>query len=262
MAVKLADIIHQPEGAETKPPLVIAHGLFGSARNFNTMGRKLAQGRRVALVDMRNHGDSPWDNSVAYPDMAGDLAQAIQGLGGPAVVLGHSMGGKAAMALALEHPDLVAGLIVADIAPITYPHSHLGYIQAMRALDLSGITRRGEADPMLADAIPDAPIRAFILQNLIVEAGAARWRLNLKALEAGMDTLTGWPDALDSRAYGGPCLFLKGGASDYVDAAGEARGRMLFPSAEVRAIDGAGHWLHAERPDAFRHAVEAFLATL
>ncbi|NIP75226.1 MAG: alpha/beta fold hydrolase, partial [Xanthomonadales bacterium] len=123
MAVELNHIEHPASGDETGPPLLIAHGLFGSARNFNTLGRRLAAGRRVVMVDMRNHGDSPWDKSNAYADMAADLAEAVDRLcGGRAVVLGHSMGGKAAMTMALSHPGRLAGLIVADIAPV--PHEH------------------------------------------------------------------------------------------------------------------------------------------
>lgn len=260
MAVQLAHITHSASVRETEPPLLIAHGLFGSARNFNTLGRKLAVNRRVVQVDMRNHGESPWAHSCRYEAMAEDLAEAVTRLcDGRAMVLGHSMGGKAVMALALEQPELVAGAIIADIAPVQYSHSHLHFIDAMQAIDLSKITRRSEADPMLAGAISEAPLRAFILQNLVVEDGAARWRLNLAALHGGMDDLIGWPDTLVAKRYVGPSLFLRGGNSDYLTTEGEEQAQRLFPMADFHTIPGTGHWLHAEAPGAFLEAVSGWL---
>ncbi|MEM7060714.1 MAG: alpha/beta fold hydrolase [Pseudomonadota bacterium] len=263
MTLELTTIQHLAAESEVATPLLIAHGLFGSARNFNTLGRGFATDRNVILVDMRNHGDSPWDDDISYQAMAEDLAQAaIQHAGGKAVILGHSMGGKAAMALALSHPELVHGLIVADIAPQAYEHTHLSYVQAMRAMDLSAIQRRSQADPMLADAVSEPAIRSFILQNLVMEDGKARWRLNLAALEAGMDDLVGWPEQMDAKAFGGPTLFLHGGASDYLPEAIKPHAQMLFPNADFFAIPGAGHWLHAENPAAFQAAVRDFLSAI
>ena len=263
MTLQLNHIEHAPEGHETAPPLVIAHGLFGSARNFNSLGRKLAANRRVILLDMRNHGDSPWADEVSYPAMAGDLAEAVRRLaGGRAVVLGHSMGGKAAMALALTEPDLLAAVVIADIAPVQYGHTHRGILRAIQAADLSGVTRRSEGDAIMAPALPDPMLRSFILQNLVVEDGSARWRLNAAALEAGMDRLTGWPDELSGRTFAGPALALYGGASEYVDDAARAAIRRQFPNAEFHAVPGAGHWLHAEKPAEFLAALSAWLDRL
>jgi pimeloyl-ACP methyl ester carboxylesterase len=263
MPVTLSYLEHAPEGAETAAPLVMAHGLFGSARNFNSLGRRFAAGRRVIMVDMRNHGASPWADEMDYAAMAGDLAGVVERqAGGRAVVLGHSMGGKAAMALALTRPGLVDALIVADIAPVAYEHKHLPYVQAMRAMDLSRVTRRSEADPLLAGAVPDAMLRSFLLQNLVIEDGRARWRFNLDAMEREMGSLTGWPEEWPNSRYEGPALFLHGGRSDYVPAAALARIEALFPRAELRAIPEAGHWLHAERPAEFAAAVEEWLRRL
>lgn len=259
MAVDLNVVVHGAEATGT--PLVIAHGLFGSASNFNTLGRALSADRPVVLVDMRNHGDSPWDDDVRYSAMAEDLARVIERhCAGRALVLGHSMGGKTTMALALDWPDHVAGVIIADIAPINYTHSHLPFIHAMLAVDLSGVTRRSQVGPMLADAIPEAPFRAFILQNLVIESGQARWRLNLRALLGGMTDLTAWPSALDAKSFGGAALFLHGGASDYMSPMLVPRVRELFPAAQVQSIAGAGHWLHAEKPAEFQAAVTAWLS--
>ncbi len=241
------------------PPLVIAHGLFGSARNWNVIAKRLAEARPVLAVDMRNHGDSPWADSHGYRDLAVDLAEVIAGLGGRADVLGHSMGGKAAMALALTRPAMLRKLVVADIAPVAYGHSQTHLIAAMRALPLDSVASRGDADRLLAPAVPDASTRAFLLQSLDIKAdGGPRWRLNLDVLEAEMDRITGWPDDLDGR-FDGPALFLSGAASDYVRP--EARGRIKarFPAAVMAKIPGAGHWLHAEKPREFEAAVAAFL---
>ena len=252
--------LEQPsEGPETLPPLVMAHGLFGSARNFNTLGRKLAAGRRVILVDMPNHGESPWTEDVSYTAMADALASVLVRAGERAVLLGHSMGGKAAMTLALARPELLVGLIVADIAPVAYEHTHAPYIDAMMSVDLSRIERRSQADPLLATAIESPMLRAFLLQNLVFEDGSARWRINLAALKAGMPKLIGWP-GVDGSVYDGPTVFIYGGASDYMSPAHQGIVRQMFPMADFDEIAGAGHWLHAEKPAEFLAAVQGWLA--
>ena len=261
MSVDLNIIEVPSEGVEQGAPLVVAHGLFGSARNFSTLGKKLAIGRKVILVDMRNHGDSPWDDDVTYAAMASDIAAVVEKYcNNKAIVLGHSMGGKAAMALALTRPEVLTGVIVADIAPVAYAHTHQPYIAAMRAMDLSGVERRSHADPLLADAIPDAMMRAFILQNLVFEQKSASWRLNLKALDEGMPDLIGWDTTLDANPYRGPAFFLHGGSSEYMTPLLEPRVREVFPKAEIDQIPGAGHWLHAEKPAEFLTRVEGWLA--
>ena len=246
-------------------PLLIAHGLFGSARNWASLAKRFAAERAVAAVDLRNHGASPWDDRMDYPAMAEDLlAASSAAFGRPAVLLGHSMGGKAAMTAALTAPGEVAGLIVADIAPVAYPgHDHGAYVEAMRTADLSVATKRSEIDPQLAEAIPEPALRAFILANLVFEHTAdgrrARWRVNLEAVGAGMRRVIGWPEELEGKRYSGPSLFFHGGASDYVGPEGRARIGTLFPAAEIKALDGAGHWMHAEQPDAFYNGVAAWL---
>jgi pimeloyl-ACP methyl ester carboxylesterase len=241
------------------PPLVIVHGLFGSAKNWGAISKRMAAaGRHVIAVDLRNHGDSPHLASHSYTDLAGDLAQVIDAHGGRADMLGHSMGGKAAMVLALAHPEKVARLVVADIAPVTYDRTQAGFIDAMEGVDLSTVTKRSDADKALSAAVPDMPTRAFLTQSLDLNGpDGPRWRLNLPVLRAEMPKIMGFP-AMEG-TYGGPTLFLRGGASDYVLPAHRPEIDRLFPDATHTEIAGAGHWLHAEAPGPFLEKLSAFL---
>ena len=234
--------------------LLIAHGLFGSARNWGVVAKRLADARRVVTVDMRNHGASPWSDAAGYPGMASDLGAAVGRHGGTADLLGHSMGGKAAMQLALTRPEAVRRLIVADIAPVAYDHSQSHLIAAMRVIGTE-FASRADADAALSVHVPEAGVRAFLLQSLDLREG--RWRLNLDALEAHMDAITGWPGT--DGIYEGPALFLSGAASDYVRREHRAGILAQFPKARFAKIPGAGHWLHAERPREFEAAVRTFL---
>lgn len=239
------------------PPLLIVHGLFGSARNWGVISRRMAETRRVVAVDMRNHGDSPWASSHGYPDLATDLAEVIRAEGQPMDVMGHSMGGKAAMWLALTEGRLVNRLIVADIAPAAYAHSQNHLVDAMRGMDLSNLALRSEADRRLAASVAEEGTRAFLLQSLDLKAAPPRWRLNLDVLHSEMDRITGWPGS--DRQYSGPALFLSGGNSGYVRETHHPAITALFPNARFQQIEGAGHWLHAERPREFEAALTAFL---
>lgn len=241
-------------------PLVIAHGLLGQGRNFGTLARGFAEKRPVICVDMRNHGDSPWDELMDYHAMADDLAAIIETQAeGKAHLLGHSMGGKAAMMMALKRPELLASLVVADIAPVAYDHAYHKEIAAMQQIGLEGISRRKQADQILQVSIPQASMRAFLLQNLSVSGGKARWKSNLSVLDAAMAEITGWPTPTSDSRFGGPTLFVKGGDSTYVLESHEPKIRTLFPSAEFASIPAAGHWLHAERPKPFFERVDRFL---
>jgi pimeloyl-ACP methyl ester carboxylesterase len=236
-------------------PLVIAHGLFGSARNWGVIAKRLSDERQVVAVDMRNHGESLWSDDHSYAALAEDLRDVIAHLGGFADLLGHSMGGKAAMALALAAPDLLGRLIVADIAPIAYRHSQSHLIAAMRRVDLAELASRRDADEAMAGDVEDATTRAFLLQSLDVKA--KRWRLNLDALDQNMEAITGWPGLTGS--FDRTALFLTGGDSDYVAQSGKAAARDHFPKARFVSIPGAGHWLHAEKPREFEETVRIFL---
>ncbi|MDF1871511.1 alpha/beta fold hydrolase [Vannielia sp.] len=245
------------DGPPAATPLLIAHGLFGSARNWNVIAKRLSARRTVISVDMRNHGESPRADTHSYADLAADLAEVIEAEGTPMDVLGHSMGGKAAMMLALTRPDLVRRLVVADIAPIAYDHSQDHLIEAMRALDLTDLTSRSEADRRLSQSVDTPSVRAFLLQSLDLRADPPRWRLNLDVLDREMDKITGWP--APNGTFPGPAFFLAGGESDYVPPEARAGIKARFPKARMARIPGAGHWLHAEKPREFEAAVEAFL---
>lgn len=254
----MLNILRHPAATATSaPPLLIAHGLFGSARNWGVIARRLADRREVLAVDMRNHGDSPRFPTQSYADMAADLAEVIAAHGGRADVLGHSMGGKAAMLLALTEGAMVNRLVIADIAPVAYSHDQTQHITAMRALDLSGLTSRAEADHRLAASVTDPALRAFFLQSLDLRTSPPGWRINLDVLEAEMPRIIGWPQV--SGRFDGPTLFLSGALSHYVRPEYRETIRTLFPAARFAKIPGAGHWLHAEKPREFEETVRVFL---
>ena len=245
-------------------PLVLVHGLFGSAANWHGIAARLAGERRILVPDLRNHGDSPWSERMDYPAMAADLAALLDREGIPrAHLVGHSMGGKAAMWLALSEPERVGSLAVADIAPVTYPSRHGELIDALHGLPLERIRDRREADAWLAREISSVAVRGYLLQNLVRAPGPDggrlwRWRLNLAVLAASMDAILDFPDSGD-RSFPGPVLFVYGGRSGYVTGEGLPRIRQLFPLARLRSIPEAGHWVYADRPDAFAGAVAGFL---
>jgi pimeloyl-ACP methyl ester carboxylesterase len=245
--------------AGSGPPLVILHGLFGHAKNWATIAKGLADGRRVIAADLRNHGRSPWAESMTYADMAADVAALVAGLPeGRAELLGHSMGGKAAMLLALERPELVDRLIVADIAPISYGSGAplRPFVEAMQAVDPAACSSRKAVEQALAPQVPDPGIRQFLLSNLVRAEGGFRWTLNLRAISDALDGLAGWPQT-DGR-YDGPTLVLAGERSDYVPDSAGPEIRRLFPNAELDRVP-AGHWIHAEAPQATLAALRRFL---
>ena len=254
----LAMIRHPATERATQPPLVIAHGLYGSGRNWGVIARRLADHREVVAVDMRNHGESPRFSTQGYPEMAADLAEITSFVGAEVDLLGHSMGGKAAMHLALTDESTIRRLIVADIAPFAYSHDQSHHARAMMSLDLTGVATRGEADRRLAELIGDPGLRAFFLQSLDLKAeGGPRWRLNLPVLEAEMPKIVGWPGI--EGVFDHPALFLTGSESNYVRSENRDTIRALFPKARFAKLPGAGHWLHADKPREFEETVRVFL---
>jgi pimeloyl-ACP methyl ester carboxylesterase len=241
------------------PTLILLHGLFGSGQNWGAIRRVLSARHRVLTPDLRNHGLSPRASAMDYAAMAADVIETMDAAGvARAAVLGHSMGGKVAMALALAHPTRVERLVVADIAPVRYRPALRGYVAAMQAVPLRpGLTRK-DADARLAETIPEAGIRAFLLQSLRFEQDPPAWRLGLEELAAAMPVIEGFEIAPGAR-YDGKVLVLAGETSGYVRPEHHDTFLALFPNATFATVPKAGHWLHAENPQGFLAALEPFL---
>jgi esterase len=249
------------EGTElgSGQPVALLHGLFGAAANFGTVQKRLAERHRVISLDLRNHGASPHAPYMSYPAMAEDVLETLRARGAlPCSLVGHSMGGKVAMAAALEAPGAITRLLVADIAPVTYPPVFRAYAQAMSALQLSADLTRVAADQALAASVDNPAIRAFLLQNLRFGTQPG-WRIGLDAIAAGLHVLEGWPE-LEENAYLGPALFVSGARSDYILPSHRPIIRAMFPAARFVVLKNAGHWLHADNPDGFISLVDAFVS--
>ena len=246
-------------GERSSPSILLAHGLFGSGRNWRAIAKRLSSEFHVTTVDMRNHAGSFWSDEMNYPAMAHDLAEVIEEIGAPSMVLGHSMGGKAAMALSLTQPELVERLIVADIAPVTYGHTQTPFIDAMQSVDLATIKKRSDVGTALEGLVEDASLRAFFAQSIEIDDKGARWLLNLDALKANMDDIIGWPDMAGH--YAGPTLFVTGADSDYVGESEREVIKPMFPNARFAKLKNAGHWLHADQPRAFIETIRVFFTS-
>ena len=251
------------DGAQDGPAIIILHGLFGSGRNWASFAKHFSATHRVLTVDLRNHGSSPWNDEMGYPAMAEDVVEliAVKNLVKP-VLLGHSMGGKVAMTAALSQPDLLAGLILADIAPVTYSHSHAGLVALMQALDIAHYSRRSEADADLAKSIDEPTLRGFLLHNLLFEESGPRWQINLDAIPSSMPGLMKFPFEPGSCQFTGPVTLIGGTQSDFVLPEHHDAVCSFFPAADIQMIDGAGHWVHAQKPAEFGQHVTDFLAAL
>jgi pimeloyl-ACP methyl ester carboxylesterase len=241
------------------PPIALLHGLFGRGQNLASLARRLARRRRVISVDMPNHGASPHTSDMRYETMAADVRETLAALGAwPSSVLGHSMGGKAAMMLALLHPDGVEKLIVADIAPVRYEHRNRAITDAMQSIVLAPGLTRAEADRALASAVPEPAVRGFLLQNLVFSESPC-WRLGLKNIANSLENIQDFPESSAGLTYDGAAWFIIGGDSDFVEPEHHGMIRRFFPAAHIVTIKQAGHWLHADQPDAFAAAVEQAL---
>ncbi|SDY38677.1 Pimeloyl-ACP methyl ester carboxylesterase [Modestobacter sp. DSM 44400] len=259
------------------PRVVFVHGLFGQGRNWTTIARRLAEdGRRVTLLDLPNHGHSPWTDRVDYLDMAALVAAELESFGDPVTLVGHSMGGKVAMQLALRRPELLRALVVVDIAPTDYPESggrtddpdeeaspFAAFIAAMQQVDLGALVSREEADAALRVAVPSDMVRAFLLQSLVRDGvgpdGGWRWRLNLDLLARDLGELRRFPDPPPGATYPGPVLWIAGAGSSYVLDRDRARMDQLFPATRLVRVKHAGHWVHSEQPEVFTETVRRFL---
>ena len=241
------------------PPLILLHGLFGSLDNLNGVAHRLSSHFQIHALDLRNHGRSPHAGSMSYPDMANDVLAYMSRHGlERASLLGHSMGGKTAMQVALNAPDRVDKLIVADIAPVSYPPHHDEILAGLAAVDPASLHSRTEGDRILADYVPEVAVRQFLLKNLVRrEGGGFAWRMNLPVIRRCYQQVTAGQQG--SGPFEGPVLFIKGGNSNYIQARYRDQVARLFPRAEIRIIPGTGHWLHAEKPEVFAALCERFL---
>jgi esterase len=237
-------------------PLVLVHGLFGSADNWGSIARHFAQHFQVISIDLRNHGRSPHSASQTYADMADDLLELCNALGLEQIyLLGHSLGGKVAMQFATHYPERVSKLIVVDMAMRAYADEHTHLMDAMQALDLSQLQSRSEVDKALSQTIPNLMVRQFLLTNLVKAGEQLRWRINLPALKANYAKYI----APISVHFEKPSLFIRGERSHYVNESDMAEIQSQFPSAEIVSLP-TDHWVHAEQPELFIKAVEHFLS--
>ena len=255
-------MLHTTELGESGSRVVFCHGLFGQGRNFTGIGKALTDRHRVTLVDMPDHGQSPWSDTFDYlasADQVGELLSPDD----PVALVGHSMGGKISMLVALRHPELVERLVVVDVAPVPYDHAteFEGYIKAMRAIDLDNLQRRSDAEDALRDAVPSATVRGFLLQSLRRDGDDWRWHLNLELLGRDLDAVTDWPEAAlaGTPPYDGPVLWVGGADSVYVHADYVEAMDRWFPHNRRVTIKGAGHWVHSERPEVFVEVLRRFL---
>ena len=243
-------------GDEKSPPVMIVHGLYGSGRNWGVIAKRLSDQFFVITVDLRNHGDSPWLDTHNYHVMADDLVEVINSLNIKPNIIGHSMGGKAAMVLALKRPNLVRNLIIADIAPVKYEHDQSQFIEAMQKVDLSKVEKRSDATLALSKFVEDKSLQNFFTQSLDIKA--KRWKLNLKVLRSEMSEILSFPK-IESE-FSGNSLFLKGEKSDYIKSEHRKLIKSLFTKARFATFKEAGHWLHAEKPREFESAARLFFS--
>jgi esterase len=237
-------------------PVVLLHGLFGQSGNFGVVQKRLAAQCRVIALDLRNHGASPHATGMAYADMAADVLDTLRTLdAAPFTLVGHSMGGKVAMAVALAQPEAVSALVVSDIAPVAYPPGFRAFASAMQTMALVPGLTRAQADAALATTIEAAGVRGFLLQNLRLGADPG-WKIGLDQIAAGLSAIEGWDIA---GLYPGPTLFVAGGRSDYIGPGHRPTIRALFPSARFITLKNAGHWVHADDPDGFVDVLTGFL---
>jgi pimeloyl-ACP methyl ester carboxylesterase len=264
-------VLHATTNGDRGSWVLFCHGLFGQGKNWTQVAKGLAERHRVLLLDMPQHGRSPWTSGFDYLDAADQVSSSLGEQVGdePVAVVGHSMGGKIAMVLALLHPARVERLCVVDVAPVAYrsAHSFDQYVDAMRGLDLEDLTSRAEAELALSQAVPDPVVRGFLLQNLRRHREADRggpgwyWQPNLEVIGERLDAITGWPaqELAGVAPYDGPVLWVRGERSDYVADEHVAAMAALFPKMRKVTVKGSGHWVHSEQPEAFASVMRAFL---
>jgi pimeloyl-ACP methyl ester carboxylesterase len=240
-------------------PMIILHGLFGSSDNWLTQAKLFAPHYKVLSLDLVNHGQSPHSDAFDYPSMVNDLREFIDDheIREP-VIVGHSMGGKAAMNLALAHPDLINKLIVVDIAPKPYNLEHYAIVEGLNAIPVETLTSRNEADELLSQHVPESDVRQFLLKNLQRKStGGFSWKINLPVISSKLSNIG--VDLQFTGTFTKPTLFIRGAKSKYITDEDHQRIREVFPSAEIQTLD-TGHWVQAEKPQAFAEMAIAWLS--
>ncbi len=249
--------LHYRVAGEHGDWVLLLHGLFGAGDNLGALAKALADEFRVVQIDLRNHGRSPHSDVMSFAAMAADIALLQDTLGiARSHIVGHSLGGRVAMQLALQDAARVQRLIVADIAPVAYAPHHTEIFSALQRLDLRNIANRGDVDAQLARSISDLGVRQFLLKSLYKDGDIWRWRFNLPALQANYSNIT---VAQSGDPFAGSTLFIKGELSNYILPEYEGAMRKLFPEFKLKTIAGAGHWLHGEKPVIFNQMVQQFL---
>lgn len=256
----MLELNHRTYGEPTNPTLVLLHGLFGSATNWGSIARGLADRYHVLVPDLRNHGQSPHHDEHSYDAMVADVLGLLDRYGvSQAGLVGHSMGGKVAMHLALNHPQRVRELAVVDIAPVSYSHDFQSVLDAFDAVELIGLKSRAEADAQMADKVVEPGVWAFLLQNLVKGLGGWEWRLNLNALDDAQADIVAFPTQIDGVRFDGPVIMIHGERSDYLLPQYRLEVERYFPSARFCQVGDAGHWVYAEQPQGFLDCLMPFL---
>lgn len=240
-------------------PLIILHGLFGMLDNWQSVARALENHFTLYLVDQRNHGKSPHLDEHSYKLMASDLREFMLQQGIPqSNLLGHSMGGKTAMQFALDYPEMVTKLIVVDMGIKQYEGGHDTIFEALKSVELNTIKNRNEADVQLSKYINSIGVKQFLLKNLTRESdGSYHWKFNLKALSENYDNIL---SSINSEIpFEGETLFIRGALSDYIPDSDWEAITKLFPMSKLETIQNAGHWVHADQPEALISAIRQFL---
>lgn len=254
--------LHATTLGEQGSSVVFCHGLFGQGKNWTQIAKQIADQHRVTLLDMPNHGRSKWTEHHDYVESARSVADAIAAVGEPVALIGHSMGGKIAMLVALLHPELVERLCVVDISPVEYTNNNefRRYMDAMLGMDLAALESRSEANQALRDAVPGDTVRGFLLQNLRRDGDSWRWQPNLEVLRRDLGGLGSWPvEAVQGLTYDGLVLWVSGADSNYVAESYVEPMDALFPRNRRVTIKGAGHWVHSEQTEVFTEVVRRFL---
>lgn len=251
--------LHYTSLGEGKP-VVIIHGLLGSSRNWSSFAKRLSGNFRVISVDLRNHGKSGHADTMTYSEMVSDIIEVLKDCGLERIsLIGHSMGGKVAMTFALQHRSMIERMVVLDVAPVSYKNELLPLLDALADISLGEISSRKQADELLAASIPDKSLRLFLLQNLVQEGDAYQWRVNLDSIRKSLVDIDGFPAPISVKSHRVKSLFLGGGESAFIRPHHHPIIKKYFPLAQIHSIDGAGHWLHIDKPDTVLDRIVSFL---